>query len=296
MNIDSIFAKYLSKSQIQNLKLVGINSLYELLIFLPFGLESLEPIENYFGQNQIANFGESQNAQTKTKYLFQGKLTTFTKNQSKSGQAYFYLTFQSNKRTINPYYFASSPYAAKNLVIGNEFQMILTNSNSLWSIEKIVESKPVTATSVSPQNKSVAFKLGQTEIRKYVLPKYSKIGFLTSPFFAQVFSQIPKQFFVLDLAGLVPTNPIINSKIDFWNIHHPESAAKYYTTNQQWIGLKVFLKLALIQFIEKNKEKRYAKSCNLDIDFLKNLSGNLPFELSLSQKNAIWSILNVVKK
>jgi RecG-like helicase len=295
MSPDPIFTKYLSKSQIQNLKLVGINSVYQLLTFLPFGLENLEPIENYFGYNQINNFGETESSQTKTKYLFQAQLTALTKNQGKTGQTYFYLSFNDNSRTINTYYFASSPYAAKNLIIGNEFQMILVNSNNLWSLEKIVECK-VTASPSLPQNLNTSFKLGQAEIKKYTLPKYSKTGFLTSPFFAQVFSQIPRQFFVLDLAGLVPVNPIISSQIDFWHIHHPESAAKYYSTNQQWIGLRVFLKLALIQYVEKNKEKRYAKASKIDIDFLKNLSNKLPFELSASQKKAIWSILSEVKK
>jgi RecG-like helicase len=291
MPLDPIFTKYLSKSQIQNLNLIGISSLYQLLIFLPYGLENLEPIENYFGKNYITGFGENDNPEAKTKYLSQGKLTAFTKNQGKAGQSYFYLTFQSNSRTINTYYFASSPYAAKNLIIGNEFQMILTNSNNLWSIQKIVESK-VTEIPKSPNDN---FKLGQAEIKKYILPKYSKTGFLTSPFFAQVFNQIPRQFFQLDLEGLVPENPIITSKIDFWNIHHPVSLIQYHSTIQQWIGLKVFLKLALIQYVEKNKEKRYAKASNLDIEFLKNLSTNLPFELSFSQKNAIWSILSEVK-
>jgi RecG-like helicase len=294
MLIDPIFAKYLSKSQIQNLKLAGINSLYQLLIFLPCGLENLEPIENYFGKNYISGFGENENSETKSKYLLQAKLTSLTKNRGKTGQSYFYLSFNDGMRNTNCYYFASSPYAAKNLIIGNEFQMILTNSNNLWSIEKIVELK-VTATTVSPQGINPSFKLGQANIQKYILPKYSKTGFLTSPFFAQVFNQIPRQFFMLDLVGLVPDNPIIESKIDFWHVHHPQSVSKYHSTMQQWIGLKVFLKLALIQYVEINKEKRYAKASNLDIEFLKNLTGNLTFDLSLSQKNAIWSILSEVK-
>jgi RecG-like helicase len=288
MSLDPIFAKYLSKSQIQNLNIAGIHSLYELLIFLPYGLENLEPIENYFGKNYIDDFGETENSETKSKYIFQGKLITFTKNQGKTGQSYFYLTFQSQNRTVNCYYFASSPYAAKNLIIGNEFQMVLINNNNLWSVEKIVEYKGYTD--------SETYKLGQAEIKKYLLPKYSKTGFLTSPFFSQVFNQIPKVFFQLDLNGLVPTNPIIESKIDFWNIHHPSSVTQYHKTLQQWIGLRVFLKLTLIQYLEKNKEKRYAKASNIDLQFLKNLSCNLPFELSLSQKNAIWSILSEVKK
>jgi RecG-like helicase len=296
MFLDPIFSKYLSKSQIQNLNLAGIGSLYELLIFLPYGLENLEPIENYFGQNYITSFGETDSIESKTKYLFQAKLITFTKNQGKTGQAYFYLTFQSSNRTVNCYYFASSPYAAKNLIVGNEFQMVLTSSNNLWSIEKIVDFKTnVTATTVSPQKTDAPFKLGQAQIKKYILPKYSKTGFLTSPFFAQVFNQIPREFFVLDLQGLVPQNPIVATKINFWDIHHPESLAKYYQVSQQWIGLKVFLKLALMQYIEKNKLKKFTKATQLDINFLKNISGNLPFELSISQKNAIWSILSEVK-
>lgn len=296
MSLDPIFAKYLSKSQIQNLNLAGIDSLYALLIFLPYGVEKLEPIETYFGQNYITSFGETENPEARTKYLFQAKLTTFTKNQGKTGQAYFYLIFQSNNRTINCYYFASSPYAAKNLVIGNEFQMILSNSNNLWSVEKIVEFKTnVMVTTALPQKTDTPFKLGQAVVKKYILPKYSKTGFLTSPFFAQVFNQIPRQFFILDLIGLVPDNPIIESKIDFWSIHHPESLTKYHQAIEQWIGLRVFLKLALMQYIEKNKLKKFAKATELEINFLKNLSNNLPFELSLSQKNAIWSILSEVK-
>ena len=60
MFVDPIFVKYLSKSQIQNLKLAGVNSVYDLLTFLPYNHESLEPIENYFGQNYISNFGETE--------------------------------------------------------------------------------------------------------------------------------------------------------------------------------------------------------------------------------------------
>jgi RecG-like helicase len=300
MSIDPIFAKYLSKSQIQNLKIVGINSVYDLLTFLPFSLENLQPIASFFGTNYINpsshlidKEGQTKSGEIKTKYLMDAQLVSFTRNQGKTGQAYFYLSFCDGDRTINTYYFASSPYAAKNLIIGNQFQLILINSNNLWSIEKIVESKVVKA-GLSRQESVSAFKLGESIIQKYLLPKYSKTGFLQSGFFAQVFLQIPRQFFQLNLQALVPENPIIPGSIDFWNIHHPESMSKYHATMQQWIGLRVFLKLALIKYIDINKEKKYAKSSNIDLDFLKNISSNLPFELSNTQKTAIWSILSEV--
>jgi RecG-like helicase len=292
MSVDPIFAKYLSKSQIQNLKTVGINSVYGLLTFLPFSLENIQPIENFFGANYINTFGEIENKEIKTKYLMQAELVNYTRNQGKSGQAYFYLCFNDGSRTINTYYFASSPYAAKNLIIGNQFQLILIYSNNLWSIEKIVESK----TTTSPQNQNTAFKLGEAEIQKYLVPKYSKAGFLQTGFFSQIFLQIPRQFYLLNLSGLVPENPIIPSSIDFWNIHHPDSMTAYHNTMQQWIGLRVFLKLALIKYIDVNKEKKYAKASSIDLDFIKNISSNLPFDLSNSQKTAIWSILSEVKK
>jgi RecG-like helicase len=278
MSTDPVFAKYLSKSQITNLNLAGIHSLYSLLIFLPSSLENLEPFENF-----ATSFGEEQ--VTKTKYLLQSKLTALIRNTGKTGQPYFYLSFQKNNQVVNCYYFASSPYAAKSLTIGSEFQLIMTNSNGLWSIEKITEYKGYT---------EPTFKLGQAEITKHLLPKYPKTGFLQSPFFAQVYLQIPRPFFKLNLAGLVPENPIIPSEIDFWNIHHPSSVTKYHQTMQQWIGLKVFLKLSLMKYIDANKEKKFAKASNIDIDFLKNLSSNLPFDLSNSQKTAIWSILDEV--
>jgi RecG-like helicase len=278
MPIDPVFTKYLSKSQITNLELAGIRTLYSLLIFLPSSLENLEPFDNF-----SASFGEEQSA--KTKYILQSKLIALVKNTGKTGQPYLYLSFQKNNQVVNCYYFASSPYAVKSLTIGSEFQIIISNSNGLWSVEKIAEYKGFT---------EYTFKLGQAEIARHLLPKYPKTGFLQSPFFAQIYLQIPRPFFKLNLVGLVPGNAIIPSEIDFWNIHHPSSAIKYHQTLQQWIGLKVFLKLSLMKYIDVNKEKKFAKASNIDINFLKNISSNLPFELSNSQKTAIWSILDEV--
>ena len=99
---------------------------------------------------------------------------------------------------------------------------------------------------------------------------------------------------MINITGLVPKNTIIPQIINLSNIHKPATRQQHFDAFNQWVAFKVFLKIALIQYLEQNKQQKMAKTAILDKLFLQRLTSNLPFELSSSQKNTIWDILKEI--
>ncbi len=299
------FPSLVSKNQIQKLAQANIHSLYDLITFLPFDLENIAPIDSFFDSNTF-NTGFNTNLDinqtsdkpnSKTKYLFQGVLTDLQIRSSAIGQSYLYLSLKSTVNSssanhlVQCYYFASSQYTAKSLKIGLEYQIILINNGNLWSVDKLALKTETQSNNQINSKTQDNFKLGNATIQNYLLPKYPKRGVFMSQFFAQIHSQLPEVCYQLDLTGFVPTNAFLPNKINLFGIHHPKISADYFAALQNWTALGVFKKLALMKCLDQQKEQKYAKSSQLDIDFLKQLSGNLPFDLSISQKTAIWTLL-----
>lgn len=269
------FPSLVSKNQIQKLAQVNIHSLYDLITFLPFDLENIVPIDSFFGQS-------NPQTTTKSKYLLDGILTDLQIKAGSSGQSYLYLSFRSANRFIQCYYFASSQYTAKSLKVGMEYQVVLINSGTFWSIDKLA---------LKTDFNSSNFRLGSAKMQSYLLPKYPKRGIFMSQFFAQIHSQLPQSCYLLDLVGFVPDNNFLSNKISLFGIHHPQDSKNYFTSLQNWTAVGVFKKLTLMRCLDKQKEIKYAKSSQLDLDLLKQISVNLPFELSISQKSAIWELI-----
>ena len=166
----------------------------------------------------------------------------------------------------------------------------MSKKGDFWTIEKlkIADNK----ISNSDQNNNESKPISKSKIQA----KYSQRGILKSAFWEQIHRQIPPQAYILNLQNLVPINSIIPQSINLLGIHKPQEKQEYYNTLNQWTAYQVFLKMSLIRYLDNQKQSKIARSANLDIDFLKKLSGTLPFELSTSQKQTIWDILQEISE
>jgi RecG-like helicase len=268
-----MFPPEISKNQVQKLESIGINSLYDLITFLPMDFLPIIP------------FDESGNdPQPRTKYLFQAKLIDVEKRQG-SFKPYFYLSLQSDSKRIQAYYFASSSWTMKSLEVGKEFQLLLIHSNGFWQVEKMVLLKNIANTN---------FALGSANMTQHLLCRYHKRGIFMSQFFEQIHSQLLPHHYFLNLEDLVPDNNLIPKVLNLNLIHHPQSSSEYQQGMKDWVAFKVFLKISLVQYLESEKEQKMARAGVLDSDFLNSMISRLPFELSESQFSTTNDVLREI--
>lgn len=268
-----MFPSEISKNQVQKLESVGINSLYDLITFLPMDFVSILPFDRF-----------SNDPQPRTKYLLQAKLVTVDRRQG-SFKPYFYLTLQSDYHRIQAYYFASSIWTMKNLEVGKDFQFLLVHSNGFWQVEKMILAKGFVTDN---------FALGSATMTQHLLCRYHKKGIFLSQFFEQIHSQLSPHHYLLNLEGLVPGNNLIPNALNLNLIHHPQSSAHYNQGMKDWVAFKVFLKISLVQYLESEKEQKMARAGSLDKNFLDSIIAKLPFELSDSQFSTTNEILSEI--
>jgi RecG-like helicase len=268
-----MFPSVISKNQVQKLESVGINSLYDLITFLPMDFISILPFE------ELGN-----SPQPRTKYLLQAKLVNVERRQG-SFKPYFYLTLQSDYQRIQAYYFASSSWTMKTLEIGKDFQFLLVHSNGFWQVEKMVLDRGFVSDN---------FALGSATMAQHLLCRYHKRGIFMSQFFEQIHSQLSPHHYLLNLEGLVPDNNLIPKDLNLNLIHHPQSGSEYQKGIKDWVAFKVFLKISLVQYLESEKEQKMARAGSLDKKFLDSMIVKLPFELSESQFSTTNEILNEI--
>jgi RecG-like helicase len=240
-----------------------------LITYLPFDLQNIKPLENI---NASPNLD--------TIYLWSGKLVNIT--HRKGNKPFLILDFQGNQ-TIKAYLFSLAKYTMANLVLNKTYQLLLAYRKGFWTIDKFALQQETLTTH--------PFILGKMILRDYLMPKYSKIGVLQSSYFNQIFRRLKPQDYILNLKGLLPQNDLIPEYLDLSKIHSPSSLIEYENTLHSWIALKVFLRTSLDKFINMESKSKPAKSGPLNMNLLKHLSSNLPFELSPTQKTTIWDIL-----
>jgi RecG-like helicase len=265
-----MFPKEISKNQQEKLATIGINSLYDLVTYLPMDFVSILPFRNFADQPQ-----------PKLKYILDANLLSVEQRKG-SFKTYFYLTLQSDNRRIQAYYFASSAWTLKSLEVGKEFQILLTQSNNFWQVEKMTLKK-----NLITEN----FCLGSAEIKPYLQCRYHKRGIFMSQFFEQIHSQLLPYHYLLNLDGLVPDNNLIPKALNLNLIHHPQSSYEYQQGMKEWVAFKVFLKISLVQYLESEKEQKMARAGVLDSEFLDSMISKLPFKLSSSQLRTTNEVL-----
>ncbi len=259
--------------QLQKLQKAGIRTLFDLLTFFPLGVFFVVPMD--------------QNAKEQSldvKYLDQANLETVTPRQGKQKFLVLQWRSQITNQTYQTYFFSVASFTTKALQPGKEFQLLLTNRNGFWNLERFAEFSGKTTTD--------HFKLGQSPIQKHLEVYYPKLGFLAGSYVKTLHARLFGSDYQLNLQGLVPPeNDLIPQTIDLSQIHRPLSLETYKTTLDQWTSLQVYLKLALVKYLNQQSRQEVGRATVLDVEFLKQTAEKLPFSLSLSQKQAVWDIL-----
>lgn len=264
--------KLFPPKQIEDLQKAGFAGLYELLNYFPSKLEQIEPLDK-------AGFIDANKL-----YLWQARLIS---SELRSGKKpFFLLNLSDGQSQKTAYLFSNARYLHTLLQVGSEFQLILKYKDPFWTVDKIAAA--------SPTKMATDFILGKAIMQNYLVPKYTRILALTSPRFNQIFRRLPSSFFLLDFTGLVPNNSNLQSKIDLTKIHKPTSEAEFYETKKQFLKVKVFLQMVTLKALQDKTEQLKARKGKLDLEFLKTVSSNLPYQLTLSQKTVIWDILGVI--
>ena len=281
---------FLSKSQIEKLSQVGVRSLYDLIITMPLNLEQIESINS---DNNDNNFELGNETDNKTKFEWKAKLVQIDQKQGKI-KSYYLLKFNDNQKTISGFYFATASFVQKLLQIDTIYDLKMSKKGNFWTIEKlkIADNNISNSDQKNNESKTESKPISKSKIQA----KYSQKGILKSAFWEQVHRQIPPQAYILNLQNLVPINSIIPQSINLLGIHKPQDKQEYYNILNQWTAYQVFLKMSLIRYLDRQKQSKVARSANLDIDFLKGLTNTLPFELSISQKQTIWDILQEISE
>jgi RecG-like helicase len=265
---------FLSKNQIQKLSGVGINNLYSLITYLPYTIEEIRSLESIFSnQNQ--------------KLFWQATLKNIEQKQG-NAKSYYLLDFTDNTKTIKCFYFVGGDYAKKILKLNQKYDLYLSQKNNYFTIEKI---KEITEENLPNNSLTTAQNTSKNNILQV---KYSQNTFLKSAFFEQLHKQLPDSIYLLDLSGLIPKNSLIPQVINLKKIHKPKTKNEFLEAKKEWTSMQVFLYISLLKYVNDNQKQSVARSSKLDLDFLKKLTSNLPFELSVSQKQTIWDILQSI--
>lgn len=261
----------LTKLEQQKLSSIGLDTLYSVITYFPYTYISLLPFVYPFtsGQRYIVN-----GTILSVNPVFKGK------------KRYLKINLDITSKQLMCYMFSFSPYLLKALKQGQKIQCILVEKGGFWNIEKFAELKDVIDSH---------FVLGKAKIDSYHLPKYPKNGEVTHQLLTKIHNKLPRNLYTIELSGLVPTNNLIPTKIDLSQIHHPKSIQQTKETKLQYTAFKSFLRMSLILKSEEKREKGFGKQSNIDETYLKTISTVLPYSLSMSQKNAIWEILQDVK-
>ena len=264
--------KFFSLKQVQRLQVSNIMNLYDFISYLPFDLKSILPLQN-------------GNLNSQDWFLLEGQILAFEHRQGKS--PFFTINFQTSYNFhLKIYWFVRGKWAFNFLKVGEFYQLIVNFQEPFYNLIKISEKK-------SSLNLD-SFEIGRAEMKPYILPKYSKLGSLVSNDLQRLHQKIPKQYYQLNLTGLLPNNSIIPSVLDLSRIHKPKNQVDFYKGQQDWIALQTFLKLFLLKTINFEKGQEFGFKTRFSVDFLKKLSHNLDFNLSNSQKLVIWDILQEI--
>lgn len=255
--------------QTKKLESVGIKSIYDLIILFPYKLDTVKPLK------QRSHLDPAQ-----TLYITNSVLIDATKPP---GKKFIILKMLINGIEVNINLFAVSKFTLATLKKGTEYQLLLTMSNGFYNIESFAQ--------LSSYVNTTYFILGKAPLDQYLVPRYSKQGILSSKFFENLHSKLIPSDYILDLKGLIPSDSIIPLTIDLAKIHHPSSLADFHKTQTDYLMLRVFLKLSLLKYVSEQNQNHQAIAPILDIEYLKSITSSLPYQLTPSQKQTIWEII-----
>lgn len=260
---------FVAKKDLQRLEASGLKDLYKLITYLPFDLKKIQVL-NFSQLNQLDWF------------LAEVELLNFEHKQGKS--PFFTLFFKtSNNQNLKVYWFVRGKWAFDFLKTNELYQILLAYKQPFYNLVKIAPKKA--------EINHKYFEIGKANLQTYFVPKYTKIGNLTSIDLLRIHQKIPDYAYLLDLQGLIPKNEIIPPLLNLAKVHKPNNLNDFHQGLNSWVAFQAFLKMILIKSIDLEKKQEFAFKSKTDRKFLQELSLSLNFNLSNSQKLAVWEIL-----
>lgn len=264
------FNLYFTPNQREKLAQAGFVNMYDFVTYLPYKLDEIEPFN-----------GKSE---SKKKYIWQAKLVKF--ELRKRNRPFFFLEFSDGSKFLQAYFFVTASYVYSLLKAGKEFQILFSLQNGLAVVQRLAM--------VADSQASNKLILGKAIIQKYTIPRYLKVGQLTNQYFVSMHQRLPDSVYKLDLDGLFKENSLLPKVLNLKQIHSPDNPESYFETKKKWTSLNVYLRLNLINYLNFQASQKQSIQAKLDLDFLKSFTSKLDFELTISQKNSIWEILQEV--
>ncbi|GAB4144312.1 MAG: hypothetical protein OHK0017_02700 [Patescibacteria group bacterium] len=248
----------------------GWNTLGDIILWAPTQLKEVIPFTNTLVPG--------------LKYQAVFKLDSFVNRRSQRGLSYTLLKLSSEAGVFQGFCFSRAKFIQGIIRTSSYLKCeFSTVSNfSEWN-KGIVVHKLSSAKNTDEQIDSKI---------ELIYPKFnSKID---SKFLRAVHARIKPEEYVFNLNGLVKTE-ILNPNFDLYKLHHPNNQNELEQSNKELIKLKVYLNTALQKYISiLNTQHKQALSPTLDLKWMQSSVKKLPFELTKSQKGAIWEILKDV--
>ncbi|MEI6728997.1 MAG: hypothetical protein WCK98_05120 [bacterium] len=264
------FNPYFTPNQREKLAQAGFQNMYDFVTYLPYKLDEIEPF--------------SGKSESKKKYIWQARLVKF--ELRKRNRPFFFLEFSDGTKHLQAYYFVTASYVYSLLKADQEFQILFSLQNGLAVVQRLAK--------VTDSQSIDRLVLGKAIIQKYTIPRYLKVGQMTNQYFVSMHQRLPDSVYKLDLEGLFKPNSLLPNILNLKQIHAPDNSNTYFETKKQWTSLNVYLRLNLINYLNYQSSQKQSIQAKMDLDFLKNFTSKLDFELTLSQKNSIWEILQEV--
>lgn len=251
--------------QLADLASAGITTLYQLVTYFPFRVETIHPMTSIIEDNQL--------------YICEGIIQSI---HQKSHSSPLVIEINVDARVIMLYYFGRGEFVRKSLHIGHMYQFLCIKKNSFLNVRRFSQKREPLL--------DESFVLGRSQIKHIIQPVYERSKQLSNTLLQQIHRKIPRSGYILDVTGLLP-HELLGDNIDLFFIHHPQSVSSWFSAKQKWNTMHVFLNTMLIRYIQKENNTKKGIISTLDISTLRSITKTLPYSLSNSQKLAIWEIL-----
>jgi len=255
-----------TNNQILKLSQAGIVSLYDLITYFPYKYETLYDFD-------------TTNIQNGRSYLITGTIVAID-----TIRTYHKVTIQSLacSKQITGLYFVKARFVRSVYRVGVCVQAEIYISNNYQTIRSMAEFK---------NQQTGALKLGKLPQCDIILPYYSKNGKVNTVLLRTIHSRLNDAYYNLDLTGLIPSESTIPSSISLTQVHKPTSVQEPSESLRHFYRLQVFLKLAAHKYATTDKETYFGRLSSTSRDYLTSLSELLDYELTNSQKLAIWNVV-----
>jgi RecG-like helicase len=260
----------LTAKQKNSLIKAGFNSIYSIITNFPFRYDQVRRVTS----KALYHDGS---------YLLTG---TISQVERRKNHFRISVTQINTNMVVSCYYFNRSRYVESSYKAGTMIQAIVVSKKQFLTIKRMVTLKSELDNSL----------LGKREDADFIQPIYSKVGVLNSTAWVSIHAAIPHQLYSLNLEGLVPNNSILPTEINLLEVHKPKDINKTSEITKQYNLLRLYLKLAQNIYYQRSQISKLARYSQSDSEYLTNLSNNLSFSLSNSQKLTIWSIITSFEK